>query len=349
MRFILFPFTCLYGLITDLRNLLFDKGIFKATSFSKTLINVGNLTVGGTGKTPHVEYLIRLLAPRFAVATLSRGYGRKTKGYLLANSQATANTIGDEPFQFYQKFQDVINVSVGEKRVNAVQQLLQDKPTTQVIILDDAFQHRAIQASLNILLVDYNRPIYHDFTFPAGRLRERRHGASRANIAIVSKTPDILPMAEQQTIIQSLKPYLNAHTPIFFTGIRYGSPQALLKLSQKACAKTVLLLSGIANPKPFEEYVQQHFNITKHLIYKDHYTFEEQDIQTIITAYNRIENPEKSILMTEKDMVKFETFLNHPLLKDVSLFYMPIEIYFLNQTEDTFNGLILEHIALINA
>ena len=192
LKFLLYPFSLLYGLITDFRNVLFDKGFKSQTGFDIPIINVGNLTVGGTGKSPQIEYLIRLLADTYQVASLSRGYGRKTKGYILADEHANAEQIGDEPMQFFQKFGSKISVVVSEKRVEGVQQLLQEKPTTELILLDDAYQHRYITPSFNILLMDYHRPFYEDLTFPAGRLRERRRGANRADCIVVSKCPENL-------------------------------------------------------------------------------------------------------------------------------------------------------------
>jgi tetraacyldisaccharide 4'-kinase len=323
---ILFPFSWLYGLITDFRNWLFDKGLMKSTTFDIPIINVGNLTVGGTGKTPHVEYLIKLLKNSKKVATLSRGYGRKTKGFLLADSQANAQTIGDEPYQFYQKFGNEIAVCVGEKRVEAIQKMRALKPDTNVIILDDAFQHRPVKPSLNLLLVDYNRPIYDDFPFPVGRLRERRYGVKRADAVIVSKCPKDLSQQEQQIIQQNLQPYLQANAPVFFTKILYGKPRNCRLEDTDLDGNKILLLSGIANPLLFEAYAKEHFEVVNHLIYPDHHDFSEQDLLAI---HQQFKQNIKAVLMTEKDMVKFQPLLGHPLLQNVSLFYLPIEIDFL--------------------
>ena len=202
---LLYPFTLLYGTITDFRNHLYNMGQRPSIQFDTNVINVGNLTVGGTGKTPHVEYLIRLLHSQYKVATLSRGYGRKTKGFILANDEATAESIGDEPLQFYKKFKNECVVSVGEERALAIPHILTEHPETQVVLLDDAYQHRAVTPSFNILLTDYNRLFYQDYPFPSGRLRERRKGAKRANAVIVTKCPDDLSSSAQQAIEQQIR------------------------------------------------------------------------------------------------------------------------------------------------
>ncbi|MEA5459837.1 tetraacyldisaccharide 4'-kinase [Arcicella sp. LKC2W] len=360
MQFLLLPFSWLYGLVTDCRNYLYDSEIWETTSFSKPIINVGNLTVGGTGKSPHVEYLIRLLKDKYQVATLSRGYGRKSKGFIHADANANAKNIGDEPLQFYQKFKHEISVNVGENRVEALQKIFAQNPKTDVVILDDAFQHRPVKPSLNLLLVDYSRPIDKDYPFPAGRLRERRHGAKRADAVIVTKCPD-LPIDLQSAVKVSLEPYLRGFEkkqsqyltrinfpkvlnfrevrspfttsvkapPIFFTKILYGKPQNCRSDIKNGDFKKVLLLSGIANPKPFEEYAKATFEVIEHLIYKDHHDFSEKDLEEITT---KIPDDLTAILMTEKDMVKFKPLLNHALLVNIPLYYLPIEIGFLEDS-----------------
>ena len=331
IKYLLLPFSWLYGLITDVRNQLYDNGIFQSKSFEIPIINVGNITVGGTGKSPMVEYLIRLLKDNHKIVTLSRGYGRKTKGFILADNTANAETIGDEPMQFYQKFSNKIMVAVGEKRVEAIEQILKQKPDTEVIILDDAFQHRAVKQSLNILLIDYNRPIDEDYPFPAGRLRERRHGAKRADLVVITKCPDDLNLEKQNSLKNSLNLYLRENIPVFFTKILYGKPIDCRSESRVLNEKeSILLISGIAKPESFENYVRQKFNISSQLIFKDHHLYSEKDIELILS---NMSSTAEAILMTEKDMVKFKPFLNHELLKDIPLFYLPIETSFLNENE----------------
>jgi tetraacyldisaccharide 4'-kinase len=361
MKYLLLPLSLLYGFVTDVRNYLFDKGFWKVTSFDRPIINVGNLTVGGTGKTPHVEYLIRLLKEkkssnsnvvkvqklddvnkknleRYAITTLSRGYGRKTKGFIIANSTVNAQTIGDEPYQFYQKFSTEINVAVGENRVDSVKKILTQKPDTEIIILDDAFQHRPIQPSLNILLMDYSRPIYDDFPFPSGRLRERRHGAKRADMVIVTKCPDEISLEKQEEIKHKLQVYLKENTPFFFTKILYGKPENCRSEEENKDLQKIVLLSGIANPKSFEAYAKKSFEVANHLIFNDHHDFTERDLI-------EISSKKMPILMTEKDMVKFIPFLNHTLLKEIPLYYLPIEIGFVDdEMRLSFNNFIFESV-----
>ena len=337
MKFLL-PFSVLYGFVTDIRNYFYDKGFWKETTFSKPIINVGNLTVGGTGKTPHVEYLISLLKHKYSIATLSRGYGRNTTGFIVADSEATAQSIGDEPFQLYQKFGEEVMITVGEKRVEALTKIFSQNADLEMIILDDAFQHRAVEPSLNILLMDYSRPIYEDFCFPAGRLRERRHGAVRADIVIISKCPADISHEKQKNINDGLQTYLKQNTRIFFTKILYGKPINCRSNEREIDLRQVLLISGIANPKPFEEYARKHFEVINHVIFNDHHNFTEKDFSVINSS-------KVPVLMTEKDMVKFQPFLAHDLLKDIALYYLPIEIDFLNtEMKLEFDNLILSQV-----
>lgn len=336
LNFILFPFTILYGLITDVRNFLYNTGVYETTSVERVTINVGNITVGGTGKTPHVEYLIRLLSSHFQLATLSRGYGRKTKGFLMADDKAVAEEIGDEPLQFYRKFRGNLIVTVGEKRVEALRKLIAQKPETEVVLLDDAFQHRPLKPDLNILLVDFNRPIYKDYPFPAGRLREKRHGAKRADIIIVTKCPLKLDSKGREEVKNGLKSYINPESPVFFTSFAYDSPQSE---SGKIFTDDVLLLSGIANPEPFEQYAKEHFNVHEHLIFGDHHFFTENDVKQINTSFAAIKSAQKCILTTEKDMMRLKSV--NGIDKDL-LFFLPIKTFFLNEEGEKFDELILK-------
>ena len=341
MKYFLLPLSFLYGLVTDVRNFLYDKGFWREFIFNIPIINVGNLTVGGTGKTPHVEYLIRLLKDKYVVSTLSRGYGRKTKGFLIADYSSNAKTIGDEPYQFYHKFKRQITVTVGENRVKAITKILIQEPKNELVILDDAFQHRAIKPSLNLLLMDYSRPIYEDFTFPAGLLRERRHGAKRADVVIITKCPENVTYQKQTEILNNLQPYLKQNVPFFFTKTVYGKPLNCRSKKDNVGIKKVVLLSGIANHKPFEEYAKIHFEVVNHLIFKDHHDFTEKDL---IEIKNQTYDNGMVILMTEKDMVKFIPFLNHELLEEIELYYLPIEIEFLTtKMKSNFDEFILSH------
>ncbi|TAG01225.1 MAG: tetraacyldisaccharide 4'-kinase [Cytophagia bacterium] len=342
LKILLLPFSFLYQCITDVRNYMYDKNYRKSFRFNLPVINVGNLTVGGTGKTPHVEYLLRLLLNKnIKIGTLSRGYGRKTKGFILADETATAEQIGDEPLQFYHQFKDKISVSVGEERALAIPYLLYEKPDIQVIILDDAFQHRPVNPSFNILLTDYHRLFYKDFTFPAGRLRESRKGAKRADVVIVTKCNDSISVEEKREITQHIHQYTKENLAVFFTNFRYDVPKNIDNdtLDTK---QNVILISGIAQPKSFENYAQKNFIVQKHFIFPDHYFYTDNDIQKINQYI--AENPTTQIITTEKDFTKLRVFQDK-LNTEKKIFYLPIQVNFLFDDENNiFDALIEESI-----
>ncbi|MFC5411891.1 tetraacyldisaccharide 4'-kinase [Larkinella bovis] len=327
------PLNWLYGGITDIRNRLYDSRVIKALSPAIYTIGVGNLTVGGTGKTPQVDYLVELLKKKVPVATLSRGYGRRTRGFRIATDADTADTLGDEPLLLYRKHgrktadnQPEVVVSVGEKRAEAIPALLQVRPELQAIILDDAFQHRAVQPHLNLLLSDYNRPFYTDEPFPGGRLRERRHGARRADAVVVTKCPDGLDAARQKEIEQQIQRYTRPDVPVFFTGLQYGKPHSF-SASQKPMEGLgrVLLVSGIARPAPLESYVKNHFALVRHLRFADHYRYSATDLERMQQALPA----DGAVLTTEKDFVKLAPLLANTGLDATRFYYLPIEIKFL--------------------
>jgi len=322
------PFSWLYGGITDIRNGLYDSGISDALKPSIYTVSVGNLTVGGTGKTPHVDYLLHHLPQSVAVATLSRGYGRRTRGFRIATAADTADTIGDEPLLLYRKHAPRVTVSVGEKRAEAVPKLLEAVPHLRMLVLDDAFQHRPVQPHLNILLTDYNRPFYTDHPFPAGRLRERRHGARRAQLVVVTKCPDNLPEAEQEQIRQSIRPYTAPQTPVFFTGLTYGDPVAFTDGAIRSSAELgeVLLVSGIARPEPLEQYGQSQLALAGHLRFADHHRYTAADLDRIRAA----RPAGGSVITTEKDFVKLGPLLAQAGEDASRFYYLPIQIRFLS-------------------
>jgi tetraacyldisaccharide 4'-kinase len=317
---LLFPFAILYNAITQIRNFLYDKKIFKSYETPCLTINVGNLTVGGTGKTPHVEWLIRHFT-NLETATLSRGYGRKTKGFLEAKENTTAENIGDEPLQFYQKFGRSIRVFVGENRAKAIQSILEKYKNTELIILDDAFQHRAIHANINILLTDYGRLFTNDFLLPSGLLREARSGAKRASAVIVSKCPTNLSSKEQLKIKEKIAKYTNA--PVFFSYINYQSSIINYQFNTSYITHhtSFISLSAIAQPHIFEDYLKQHFELTDTIRYADHHHFTANDIQEIIQKANGT-----NIITTEKDFVKILPLLS--VEQQAYFYYLPIEICF---------------------
>lgn len=340
-RYLLLPISFVYGGIVWLRNWLFDKNILKSNSFNFPLICVGNLAVGGTGKTPMVEYLIRLLKNDFKTATLSRGYKRKTKGFGIANETTTALEIGDEPMQFHKKFPEV-TVAVGEERLVAIPQLLQDKPETEVIILDDAFQHRHVKAGLNILLTEYKDLYTRDFILPAGDLRDVRNSAKRADIIIVTKCKLSLSPEEKETIIEELNPLPNQS--VFFTAIQYSQPYHLFSKREISFSQNadILLVCGIANPRPLKEFLTSNIHSYDMLRYPDHHIFDSDDLKEIKKQFEKIRSSEKIILTTEKDGVRMQKFENE--LTDFPLYVLPIKHSFLFNEEEKFNQQVVDFI-----
>jgi tetraacyldisaccharide 4'-kinase len=326
VRIVLFPFSLLYGLVVIIRNLLFDKKIIRSTNFNLPVICVGNLSVGGTGKSPMVEYLIGSLIHYYRVATLSRGYKRKTKGYALAGVNTTALEIGDEPMQFHTKFPGVA-VAVGEERIVAIPQLLHDRPDTQVIILDDAFQHRSIRAGLNILLTECNDLFTRDFFLPTGDLRDQRSSYKRAHIIIVTKCPPDMSQTERDKIISEIKPL--PHQKVFFTCIKYAAPYHIIskEAKQLTASDEVLLVCGIANPLPLKAYLTEHAKTYHQMLFTDHHIFTIDDLNKITQQFEDIEAKQKIILTTEKDAVRLVKFQQE--LKNIPLYVLPISVNFL--------------------
>jgi len=335
LRILLFPFSWLYYLITQIRNRLYDRGLKPAVKFELPVICVGNLTVGGTGKTPMIEHLIRLLQNKYKIATLSRGYGRTTKGIRIAGPSENASTIGDEPFQFYTKFGKRVTVAVGEERALAIPTILQEYSDTQIILLDDGFQHRKVTPGFSVLLTDYHRPFYRDFLLPSGRLRESRWCAARADVIVVTKCPVQISEDKMIEIERSIRHY--AEKPVFFTNIRYGNPTAFND-SSSLLTKHIVLVTGIGNSKPLETYAKENYTLIKHLAFNDHHTYTEGDIQTMISL--KYTHPQASFLTTEKDKVKLDTPQFQKMLSGLPLFYVPIEIDFIKAGKD-FDEIVL--------
>lgn len=340
-RILLLPFAFLYGLIIIIRNWLYDRNISKSTSFAMPLICVGNLSVGGTGKSPMVELLVRKLNHHFKVAILSRGYKRKTRGYVLASDQTTSIEIGDEPMQFHRKFPDV-PVAVGEERIVAIPQLLHDRPETEIIILDDAFQHRAIKAGLNILLTDYNNLFTRDYYLPTGDLRDSRSSYQRAEIIVVTKCPLGLSQEEREAIIEEIDPL--PEQQIFFSTISYGQPYHILNgikinLTEKP---EVLLVTGIANPKPLKKYLEECSQTYFHIQYSDHHIFTIDDFKEITNRFENIHSESKIILTTEKDATRLIKFSQ--MIGGMPFYVIPVEHSFLFGQEEEFTRRIMNFI-----
>jgi tetraacyldisaccharide 4'-kinase len=340
-RILLLPFALVYWLVITIRNWLYKKNILHSTSFGLPVICIGNLSVGGTGKSPMTEYLVRLLKDEFKIATLSRGYKRKTKGYALAGENSTALEIGDEPMQFHLKFPDV-PVAVGEERVEAIPQLLHDKPATEAIILDDAFQHRSITAGLNIILTEYNNLFTRDFYLPTGDLRDLKSQYKRAQIIVVTKCKPDLSAMEKQKIIKEIAPVEGQ--AIFFTSIEYGQVYHILKKTDFSITEKteVLLVSGIANPKPLMTRLEKQAHAYHLLQYLDHHIFTIDDLKEIEKRFKQIESTDKIILTTEKDAVRLVKFNTE--IANWPLFVVPVRHHFLFSEGELFNQLVINFI-----
>lgn len=328
LRFLLFPFAVLYDVITSIRNWCFDVGILKSTSFAIPVIAVGNLSVGGTGKTPQVEYLIRLLKDNYKVAVLSRGYKRKTKGFIKLNPSHSVEDVGDEPLQFFKKFGTEITVAVDANRTNGIQELLKGDNPPDVVLLDDAYQHRKVKASTYILLTKHNDLYADDYVLPVGNLRESRRGAKRASFIIVTKCPSSISSKERERIIKKLKPQGNQK--VFFTTIEYD---AELKGGEETISigqlkeKEVVLVTGIENPQPLLTYLTEQKVKYQHLKYPDHHNFSAKELTSIQQVFNGLSTKNKLILTTEKDYVRLVNKVD-------SLYYIAIKTSFLIDEND---------------
>ena len=287
LRFLLLPFSFLYDFVTRIRNYQFDIGQRKSITFEIPVVSVGNLTVGGTGKTPHVYLIANILRNKHSKqpGILSRGYGRKSKGFVLAEAQSKSAELGDEPLQLYKAFNGEVPVAVCEERILGIPSLLQEVPEVDVIILDDAFQHRKVKPKLNILLSDYNRPFYNDQLLPAGRLREAKKGAARADVVIVTKIPEYIPETEIKQIEKRISDYSEA--PVFYSRYKYGNPIHFSGKKRDSMAN-IILVSGIANSVYLLKYVSSHFNMLQHLEYSDHKRYKEKDLEYILEEVKKI-------------------------------------------------------------
>jgi len=367
LRWLLFPFSLLYGLVVVIRNWCYDAGIFKSYVANVPVISVGNLDVGGAGKSPMTEYLIRLLKNDHKLATLSRGYGRSTKGYVIEESRVEsqesrvkkqekqsnslltthhspltlAQIIGDEPAQFAQKFPD-ITVAVCEARVEGIKRLQVDH---DLIILDDAYQHRAVKPGLSILLFDYNRVNEPHFLLPAGNLREPFGGRNRAGVIIISKCPEQLSVSEQAEIIKRIKPF--ADQQVFFTAITYQSLQNMDSNPTDiliTADTTIFLLTGIANAKPLVQHLEQSTSHLIHHNYPDHHRFSLKNISKLADEFSACESKNKLIITTEKDAQRLVEHELLPLVKTLPILVLPIGVNFLSGTQQQFDQLVINYV-----
>lgn len=340
--FLLYPFTLLYDLVTRTRNKFFDLGWKKSVHSPLPSIVIGNLSLGGTGKTPMVEYLIRHLSPTHKVGTLSRGYGRKTKGFLKAGNTSTPKEIGDEPFQIFQKYGAEVNVFVGEDRVGALQKIVSTGSSLELIILDDAFQHRYVKGDFTILLTTFQQPFFQDYILPMGRLRESRTGAKRADLIIVTKCPRNLDDLEKARFQEKTAKYSSLGVPTIFSYISYGIPYALL--NQSSFSSKIVLLTGLANDAPLVEYVSANFTLLSTLSYPDHYDYKLEDFEKITQLFNSFKAQNPVLLTTEKDAVKVKSNASKGFLKEIPIFVLPIEARFSTEDHQILDQLINEKV-----
>lgn len=347
------PIALIYSIVVRTRNFLYDIGILKSASFSSiSTISIGNLSFGGTGKTPHVEYLLNLFLNQgyqtHEIATLSRGYGRKTKGFILVSKTNTSEEVGDEPLQFKHKFPDIA-VAVDENRKEGIEKLIELQPEIRVVLLDDAFQHRAVKADLSILLTDYSNLFVDDYLFPIGTLREPQYGHKRADIIVVTKGSKFISPLEQRSIRDKISPKI--HQRVFFSFMEYLELKRISLNSETIDLKSiitqkfsVLLITGIAKSSDLEDYLKESVYEFIHLKYPDHYTFSSDDIAFVEQKFNAIQNQNKIIITTEKDSKRM---LSNPSLSTIyqlPTYYLPIKITFAGKDEGDFNKIILDYV-----
>lgn len=328
IKILLAPFSLLYGFGVSMRNFFYRRGLLKGIEFNIPVISVGNLSIGGAGKTPHIEYLICLLKDYLNVATLSRGYKRKTKGFLLVRPTLNAEHVGDEPLQFKRKFPDII-VAVAESRTFAIPKIVMEDEETQVVLLDDAFQHRSIKPGLNILLTEFNYPFTKDYLLPSGRLREWRSAYERADIIVVSKCPPQVSETEKETFLKEINPF--PHQKMYFSYYDYVNPYFILNPKYRTQLKEdwdVLLICAIARTEYLLDYLHEQVNSVVVLEYEDHHYFSKHDVAHLKTAFDRMESTKKIILTTEKDAMRLE--LHQQFIKEnqLPIFALPVEVKF---------------------
>lgn len=343
IRYILFPVAIFYGFVVELIKYCYQKKIFKTYSSKVPILNIGNLSTGGTGKTPHVAYLIELLGAKLKIVVLSRGYNRKTKGVLWVEPTSTAIDVGDEPLQLKKQFKE-IPVVVSEKRALALPHIQQKHPDTQLILLDDAFQHWALQTPFKILLTTFDQPFFKDFVLPTGNLREFRKGYQRADIIVVTKCPETMSQTQKSSFQKAIR--LKKHQKIFFSYYKYAAPKPIFgeeKLTlDRLKNATVIMVTAIANTAYLEKFIKKQ---TKNIIwikYSDHYYFKEKDIEQIAEQYKKIADQNKLILTTEKDAIRLK--LHQKLVKKhkLPIYSLPIKVNFAFGEEQAFQQAIAD-------
>lgn len=345
VKILLFPVACLYGFIIAIRNKLFDWKVLSSKSYDIPIISVGNLSAGGTGKTPHTEYLVSLLKNRYKVAILSRGYRRKTKGFILVNGNNTQTEIGDEPYQYMKKFPDVV-LAVDENRKRGISRILKEMPGIDVILLDDAFQHRYVKPGKSIILTDYHHLYVHDYLIPTGMLRESSKGARRADLIIVTKTPKVLSPITRRNLVNDLKP--KHHQKIYYSYVAYDEPIPLKLCSNQKPASDkynyIIMVAGVANSYPFQEYLRGLCNELIVIDFNDHHQYSSADLEKISREYQAIISKDKVIFTTEKDATRLDNEEFSTYLDVLPVYYIPIRIKFHDSDEVSFDKLILDYV-----
>lgn len=351
LTYLLTPLSWLYGGITTLRNWLFDKNILSQESYDVPIVSIGNITVGGTGKTPHVEYVVSMLSSMYNIAILSRGYKRKTKGFLIANSKSTPDQIGDEPLQMYQKFGSRVKVAVCESRRKGIRQLMEEYPQIQLIVLDDAFQHRWVKPKVSILLMDYNRPIYEDKLLPLGRLREDYHQINRADMVVVTKCPEDTAPIQFRIVQKALN--LMSYQKLSFSTYTYGGLMPVfpdvspyhVPIESLTERDSALLVTGIAHPRDFVRYFKKFPFKVKVMHFPDHHDFSKKDLLAIQNKFKNLKCKRKIIITTEKDAVRMSHNPYYPRELMPITFYMPIAVNMIdNMYSDDFISELIKKI-----
>lgn len=344
-RLLLYPFSLIYGLVVLIRNLLYDWNVYKSTSFDIPVICIGNLSTGGTGKTPHTEYLIRLLSDKYNVATLSRGYGRKTRGFLTGSNFSTSEELGDEPLQFASKFSN-IRIAVDEDRVHGINELTYRFPDLNLVLLDDGFQHRAVKPGLSILLTDFYHLYTEDHLLPSGSLREHRSAAKRADIIIVTKTRKVHSPITRQRLNESLKPA--PHQRLYLSYIKYGQ---ITSVHRTECSvkrgkeyNTIFMFAGIENPYPLEDHLKSQCIELVSMTFPDHHRYTTKDIARIKRSWDDIYTRNKLMVTTEKDFMRLKDPRIWNLVVNLPLHYLPIEIDFHHGDKEAFDNQILNYV-----
>ena len=334
IKIILFPISIIYAAVTWVRNCFYAIGVYSIYTIPKPSICIGNLTVGGTGKTPMTEYLVKMLVEKYSIAILSRGYGRKTKGIIQADSNSNATSIGDEPFQIFKKFGHQLQVFVGEKRKLVVDYILNKFPDINLILLDDAYQHRAVSATINLLLCDYHRPFYSDWVLPTGLLRESRWGAKRAQAIVVTKCPPLLSEKDRIKIRKRIRTYAKPWSPVFFSYLNYGTPVGVNTLLPFDSSQKVFVFSGIANDRPLIQYLKNNVNLCGNITFRDHHQYTAGDIRSIVHEFEKIESINKVLITTEKDHVKLQEEGLKKLFANHLLYYLPVTFAIIQQQKE---------------